>query len=579
MILKLKNGHSFGIDKIDAFIVKLAAAQLISPITHVINLSLSLGKFPARWKISRILPLLKGKGMDDLNPASYRPVCQLPVLAKLTERSVQLQLLRYLEQSNQLSPNQHAYRENHNTATALLQLMDAISIETDNNKITTTMNMDLTAAFDCVPHSLLIQKLHYYGLDEVTINWISSYLTDRSAFVAIGSEESTIKSTPQGVPQGSVIGPLLYLVHINEMPNIVENPDCKNQIHQNTENLFNDDCKDCGSFIMYADDGHFQFASNNRGQNQDKLDEIFWKIRNYLNANGLLMNESKTSLSEFMSYQKRTKTSGIPPDITVRELTIDKEGNSKLQDELISDKGWCRLLGINLTNNQSWEGHLISGKKSLLPMIRKQIGMISRISGNMNRNARLKLVNAYVASRLTYMICLWGNTNESMIRKIQVVQNLAARLVTGDPKTIRQKDLLEKINWFNIKDLTEYHSLCQTWKLKKTGKPLSLWNKIELLDDNKLSTRKPRLQLTSQTFRCRSINQWNKLPERLRSETTIKSFKINLKKWLKERNTDSTMDNDLIGNSQPGQGSQGSQGSLLTQGLHPGLPPGPGQGL
>ena len=572
MIQNLKNGHSFGTDKIDAYTIKMAAAQIIPSITHVINLSLSLGKFPARWKISRILPLLKGKGLDALNPASYRPVSQLPVIAKLTERSVQRQLLMYLEQSNQLSPNQHAYRENHNTATALLQLMDAISVETDNNKITATMNMDLTAAFDCVPHRLLIEKLDYYGIDDITKSWISSYLMDRSAFVAIGSEKSIIKPTPQGVPQGSVIGPLLYLIHINEMTNIVENTDCKNEVHLKTENLFNGDCKDCGAFIMYADDGQFQFASNSRGQNQDKIDNIFWNIRDYLNANGLLMNESKTMLTEFMSYQKRTKISGIPPDITVRELTIDKNGKSKLQDELITDTGGCRLLGVNLTNNQTWDGHLLTGQKSLLPNIRKHIGLISRIGTNMSRTARLKLANAHVTSRLSYMICLWGNTNDSLIKKIQVVQNLAARMITGDPRTTRQKELLEKVNWMNVKNLTEYHSLCQIWKLKKFEKPLNLWNKIELLDDNKLSTKKPRLQLTSQTFRCKSIIQWNKLPDNLRSEITIKRFKINLKKWLKERtlNPETNEEDQLVPHGSQSDNSQGPHGSQSdnTQVLH-----------
>ena len=151
MIASLKNSHAYGIDLIDSMTIKMAASTLVPVITHVINLSLCTATFPARWKLSRILPLLKSKDSDPTNPASYRPISQLPVLSKLTERTVQCQLMTYLENNNLLSAHHHAYREKHNTSTALIQIMDALATATDINCITATMNVDLTAAFDCVP--------------------------------------------------------------------------------------------------------------------------------------------------------------------------------------------------------------------------------------------------------------------------------------------------------------------------------------------------------------------------------------------------------------------------------------------
>ena len=161
IIMNLKGSHAYGIDIIDEFTVKLAAGMLIPVITHVINLSLSSTRFPVHWKLVRILPLLKGNEMDSSNPSSYRPVSQLPVLSKLAERAVQVQVLKYLEETQQISSHHHAYRTNHNTTTALLHLTESIATGIDNNCMTATLNVDLTAAFDCVPHALLLENYIY----------------------------------------------------------------------------------------------------------------------------------------------------------------------------------------------------------------------------------------------------------------------------------------------------------------------------------------------------------------------------------------------------------------------------------
>ena len=283
MISKLKNGHAFGIDRIDSFTIKMAAKTLIPVITHVINLSLSSAKFPGCWKLARILPLLKGKDSNpNNNPSSYRLVSQLPVISKLVERSVQWQLLQYLEETSQLSEHHHVYRNYHNTV--LIHLMDGIAMS--RHELHATKNIDLTAAFDCVPHQTMKDKLDLYGLDQRTKDCISSYLEARSSFVAIGSSESRITATPQGVPQGSVIGPLLYLVFVNEMTGVVEDKDCLNPVHQQQDKLFSRDCNICGIFPMYADDGQFQVANNNRDWNQDKIERNLWEIKNYLKSNG-----------------------------------------------------------------------------------------------------------------------------------------------------------------------------------------------------------------------------------------------------------------------------------------------------
>ena len=420
IIKNLKKSQSFGRDRIDGTTIKIFGPLILREITHVINLSLGSSRFPAKWKLSRIIPLLKSKGLDQSKPSSFRPVSQLPVLSKITERIVQTQLLQYMETSGLISDQHHAFRPRYSTSTALIQIMDNISTATDNNQITSTMNLDLSAAFDCVDHCILKTKLRYYGLDRTTEEWISSYLSHRSSYVVIGSDSSSIRTNLYGVPQGSVMGPLLYLIYVNEMPHTIERSDCQNTTHGRADILFSKPCHECGTMPMYADDGQYAISSYDRITNQSRIESSFWIIRDYLNANGLQINEGKTSLTEFMTRQKRTRMWGIPPDLTVCELVKNKDGQYKTEDKLICDSSTSRLLGINLKNCLTWDDHLLLGKKAVIPAVRRQLGMLSRVGNYISKKARLQLTNCLAMSRLQYMICLWGNSSDNICKTAQI---------------------------------------------------------------------------------------------------------------------------------------------------------------
>ena len=161
-----------------------------------------------------------------------------------------------------------------------------------------------------------------------------------------------------------------------------------------------------------------------------------------------------------MTQQKRSKISGIPPEITA---TVYK--NQRLQDEHVTDSIYCRILGGNLRNNLSWESHLNSGKRAVLPAVRRKLGALHSLRNSLTVKGKRQLVNGLLISKLSYIICLWGNTDDSHIRKAQIVLNSAARFVLNAVKTTRQSELMSRCDWLDIREMTEYFSIIQLWKV------------------------------------------------------------------------------------------------------------------
>ena len=186
----------------------------------------------------------------------------------LTERATQQQLLKHLEDTNQLHGNHHAYRSMLSTTTALLQASDMIYQGTDENAITSTMTIDQSSAFDCVDHDILVNKLSMYNISEDFLKWVRNYLDHRSQYVVVGSAQSRMLPVYSGVPQGSVLGPLLYVVYTNELPEVTRDRSCQDIVHNNTQLLFGPDCSQCGSVPLYADDATYLYTSNSRELNQ-----------------------------------------------------------------------------------------------------------------------------------------------------------------------------------------------------------------------------------------------------------------------------------------------------------------------
>ena len=400
LISTLSESTSFGHDKLDSIAIKAAADLLNRPLQHIVNTSLKNSQFCQKWKLSKLTPRLKGSGLDKLSTSSYRPVAALNTVSKLVERAAQQQLLKFLEKTGQINKSNHAYRKCLSTTTTLMEVMDEIYQGVEDKKFTEIMTVDQSSAFDCVCHDLLLEKLKRYNLGIEAINWVRNYLKDRTQYVEIGDKQSRMVPTTMGVPQGSVIGPLLYAVYTNEMTETTKREGCNNIVHQDTKSLFGQQCTDCGILSLYADDSTFTISSKDRNVNQDRIRKTLDEITLFLNDNNLVINQTKTSLTECMVAQKRGKTNGTPP-----HLIVEKEPGVLKK---IENKEYTRILGANIQGNVLWSNHLETGEKALLPQVRKQLGSLKHLGGQIPASCRMKLARGLILGKMSYLMPIWG---------------------------------------------------------------------------------------------------------------------------------------------------------------------------
>ena len=317
LIGKLRNSGSVGLDYIDTGILKQARAELLPALTHIINLSILNSKFPTQFKKAKVVPLHKSG--DYLNPKNYRPVAILPVMSKLVERAVFIQIIDYFESNNLLHPNHHGFRANHNTTTALLQMYDNWVEAMDRGEATGVCFLDMSAAFDLVSHFVLLDKLLLYGFEDASYTWIKSYLEDRQQTVCIDGTCSALLSLEAGVPQGSIIGPILYIIFTNDLPETIhehlpqELPQDCHLFQDSPQHSFNMHCASCGTMCCFADDSSYSFSSKAAEDISNKLTDKYNNISEYMTCHERKLNGDKTKLMLLMSDAARR----AKPDLSI----------------------------------------------------------------------------------------------------------------------------------------------------------------------------------------------------------------------------------------------------------------------
>ena len=296
LVTNLSNSVSFGHDEVDAMTIKLILPQIIIPLNHLVNTSLRENRFAMKWKLARLLPLLKEKDSNRLDPAQYKLISLLSTVSKIVERAAQVQLLKHFEDSELLNASSHAYCPGLSTTTTLAQICEKIYKGVEDKDISEIMTVDQSEAFNTINHKILLDKLELYGVGEDARAWIKDYLEGRSQYMKVGAASSRWRTVNCGVLQGSVFGPLLYTIYVNDMTEAVRENDCPDVTHTNNDKLFGTPCPRCGELITYADDSTYHIANRKRADNQKKISTNILRLKQYMNNNELSINIGKTKV-------------------------------------------------------------------------------------------------------------------------------------------------------------------------------------------------------------------------------------------------------------------------------------------
>ena len=277
----LKTNKSTGLDRISARLLKDAAPVIAPTLTEIFNHSLKSSTFPQIWKDGKVMPIFKSG--DRSNMSNYRPVTVLPILSKILERFVHTQIYNHLSENNILSPQQFGFRPKLSTSTALAFFTDNILDNADNGLVTASVFLDFSKAFDTVDHAILLRKLKSVGLDGNSLSWFHSYLTSRRQITSINDTLSSSLPVTVGVPQGSILGPLLFIIYVNDMPK-----------------RFIKHCK----IILYADDTLLYYSSTSANDIKKYVNEDLNLISKWLADNLLTLNCTKSKFLLFGSSSR-----------------------------------------------------------------------------------------------------------------------------------------------------------------------------------------------------------------------------------------------------------------------------------
>ena len=509
IILSSKPTYST-VDPIPTKIVLTCMDILLPVFVRIINTCLLSAKIPRPFKTAIIKPLLKKNGLDMNDCNNYRPVSNLSFISKILERVVSQQLVQHLNANNLLDPFQSAYRHGHSCETALLRVLNDVLCSADRGELSLLVLLDLSAAFDVIDHELLLARLKKeMGITGNALRWFTSYLEDRTQYVVV--KQASSQSTPLrcGVPQGSVLGPILFSIYTSKLGKIISTHGVNRKLFADDTELyisFNPDPASCAAAVK-------------------SLEDCCLSVKSWMVENRLKLNDDKTVAILCGSHAK-LKTS---------KLEAIKVGTAEIT---LSD--YVKDLGLFIDSKLSMTTHV----SSVVRACSMQLRALGQLRPHLNKKTANAVAVSLILSRLDYCnSCLWG-IPKKQIERLQKVQNNAARIVSLVERSAHITPILRDLHWLPVQKRIEFKLLSLAFSCLDGTAPSYLQNILttyvparDLRSSEKSLLRTPSLiGHRKKTFGVRAFEAvapvlWNNLPISLR-QTEAKSFKKNLKSYM-----------------------------------------------
>ena len=500
IIKNLKNKRTMDIFNLNAYILKLSISvpQTLSALTHVYNLSILNKIFPDKFKLAKIIPIPKCKDANTLD--NYRPISILPILSKPLEIHMNSSLSSFFENNNLLIDSQSGFRKFHSCSTALIKLCDDWLHSINEKKMVGTVFLDLRKAFDLVDHAILLSKLNLYLDNSQYTNLFSSYLQNRFQTVYSNSRFSSLGEINSGVPQGSILGPLLFSIFINDLPLSIS--------HSGT------------SLDLFADDSTLHTSDVNIANINSNLQESINEIQSWCTQNKMALHPDKTKSMLITTRQKRNHSLKHEPCT----LTLNVMGKH------ISQVSSHKLLGVVIDEDLTWTKHIDHISKK----ISRNIYLLSQLRHYSNQQGLLIFFHAHCMSHLNYASTVWSAwTSQCNINRLNTLHRRAIKIISTE-SNISTDQKLRNLNILSLKNQFTFNSVTLMYKVTHQKCPHYLEKLFKSSPRIRVPTYKlpyARIDLFKGSFSFHGVSVWNSLPSQLRRSYIYKlnQFKKNVK--------------------------------------------------
>ena len=491
-INSMKSKKSSGFDGISPKILKLALPYIVVSLTHVYNLCIEHNTFPDKLKHATVIAIPKHKkDISDIN--NYRPISLLSSLSKPLEKHIHNHLLNYLETRQLLYKFQSGFRPKFSCHTALTRLVDSWLNNINKEELTGIVFLDFSKAFDLINHNILLQKLKYYILNENVIQLIRSFLTDRTQQVLSNGGLSVSSTVKLGVPQGSILGPLLFSIFINDLPLAITSDKVETD--------------------LFADDGTLHVSDKKIDvitfELQHSLEEIF----EWCTLNDMVLNPSKTE-SMVITTRQKNQLESLILNIVVNGISVKQVNKHK-------------LLGVIVDNGLSWQYHINMTCKTLS----RHLYVLSQLKHITDENTRKIFYEAHIKCHIDYASTLWDGCSENIFKKLVSLYRRSAKLVKNDPfLTTDQK--LTSLNMLPLREHLLFNKSIFMYKYFSGLFPIYLNDVLPKIKQSKYSTSrcslemiKPRIDLVKTSLCYSGGKLWESLSAEIRNAKSLASFK------------------------------------------------------